>query len=102
MRSTLVRLVQLLALGALGACGSDPAGMVPTPDPVAMDDGWPVSSPAAEGLDAARLEALAGRIEDGAYGEIHGVLVARHGRLAWERTDDRTVFRIALPRNGSG
>jgi len=85
IRSALVRLVQLLALGALGACGSDPAGTVPPPDPVAMDDGWPVSTPSAEGLEGARLEALAARIEDGRYGVIDGVLVARHGRLVWER-----------------
>ena len=85
IRSALVRLVQLLALGALGACGTDPAGTLPPPDPVAMDDGWPVSTPAAEGLDPSRMEALAARIEDGRYGAIDGVLVARHGKLVWER-----------------
>jgi len=85
IRSALVRLVQLLALGALGACGSDPSGTVQPPAPAARDDGWPVSSPAAEGIDGARLEALAARIEDGRYGRIDGVLVARHGRLVWER-----------------
>lgn len=84
-RISLVRLVQLLALGALGACGTDPAGPAPTPDPVARDDGWPVSSPAAEGLEGTRLDALGARIEGGGYGAIDGVLVARHGKLVWER-----------------
>jgi len=83
-RSLFVRLVQFLALGALGAC-SDPTAP-PRPDPVALDDGWPVSTPAAEGFDAARLDALAERIEQGGqYGVIDAVLVARHGRLVWER-----------------
>lgn len=78
-RSTLV----LLALGVLAACGGDPAG--PPPDPIAADDGWLNSTPAAEGLDAARLDALGARIADGRYGVIDAVLVARHGRVAWER-----------------
>lgn len=82
-RSPLLRLVQLLALGALGACGSDPSG--PPPEPVAADDGWLNSTPAAEGLDGARLDALGDRIQRGDYGTIDAVLVARHGRVAWER-----------------
>lgn len=83
-RSPLVRLVQFLALGALGAC-SDPVSP-PRPDPVALDDGWPVSTPAAEGFDGARLDALGERIaQGGQYGVIDAVLVARHGRLVWER-----------------
>src|SRR5215218_8637078 len=86
MRSPFVRLVRLLALGALGACGSDPSGAVP--GPVASDDGWPVSTPAAEGMDGARLEALGARIEGGGYGHIDGVVVARHGRLVWQRYFD--------------
>jgi CubicO group peptidase (beta-lactamase class C family) len=83
-RSLLVRLVQVLALGALGAC-SDPAGSGPPPEPVAADDGWLESTPAVEGLDAARLDALGDRIADGRYGAIDAVLVARHGRIAYER-----------------
>lgn len=79
----LARLARVLALAALCACGGDPAG--PPPEPVAGDDGWLNSTPAAEGLDAARLDALDGRISAGRYGVIDAVLVARHGRVAWER-----------------
>jgi CubicO group peptidase (beta-lactamase class C family) len=84
-RSAVVRLVQVLALGALGACGGNLSGSGPPPDPVAADDGWLESTPAGEGLDGARLDALGDRIARGGYGSIDAVLVARHGRIAWER-----------------
>ncbi len=45
-------------------------------------DDWEVSTPEAEGMDAARLEDVA------AYCEQHGcqaVVVVRHGRIVWER-----------------
>jgi CubicO group peptidase (beta-lactamase class C family) len=73
----------LLVLALLAACGGDPLGGGP-PGPVARDDGWAVSTPAAEGMDGARLDALARRIRAGEHGTLHSVLIARHGRLVWE------------------
>jgi len=75
-------------VAALAACGSDPSGSgggETDPPPVEMGDGWAVSTPAAEGMDAARLHALGERIGGGGYGQVTSVLVARHGRLVWER-----------------
>jgi CubicO group peptidase (beta-lactamase class C family) len=83
LRSTSV----LLAV-ALAACGSDSASPGPDPGdtpPAALGDGWAVSTPEAEGLDAARLHALGARVSAGGYGQITSVLISRHGRLVWER-----------------
>ena len=42
---------------------------------------WPVSSPEAQGLDGGVLAAFAAAAGSGAYGEIHSLLVIRHGYL---------------------
>lgn len=46
---------------------------------------WPVATPQETGLSSDRLAALDEAIRAGEYGEITSVLVARGGRLAWER-----------------
>lgn len=88
-----IRSASLLAasfVAVLAACGSDPSGSGgggggTDPPPPEMGDGWAVSTPTAEGMDAARLHALGERIAAGEHGRITSVLVARHGRLVWER-----------------
>jgi CubicO group peptidase (beta-lactamase class C family) len=45
---------------------------------------WPTAPPAAEGLSAARLEAMSAAIKAGQFQQITSVLVARHGKLAFE------------------
>jgi CubicO group peptidase (beta-lactamase class C family) len=75
-----------------GCSEGDNAGCPPTAVPgtptaatqsyVWPGDDWEVSTPEAEGMDAARLEDVA------AYCEEHGcraVVIVRHGRIAWER-----------------
>jgi CubicO group peptidase (beta-lactamase class C family) len=68
------------------ACG----GSSPTPPtaagltPVAASAEWRASSPAAEGLDEARIADLVSRIRRGEHGRIESLLVARNGRLAVE------------------
>ncbi len=47
-------------------------------------DGWVVSTPTAERIDAAVLADLAARIRAGEHGAIDSLLVIRHGRLAFE------------------
>ncbi|HEU4560145.1 MAG TPA: serine hydrolase [Longimicrobium sp.] len=82
----LTPLVALLLV--LAACGSDSpttGGGEVDPPPLQIGDGWAVSTPAAEGMDPARLRALGERISAGGYGQITSVLVARNGRLVWER-----------------
>jgi CubicO group peptidase (beta-lactamase class C family) len=47
--------------------------------------GWPLSSPEAEGLDAAALDALDTEFARGDHGFIDSMLVVRRGRLVYER-----------------
>lgn len=47
-------------------------------------DGWVVSTPTAEGIDEAVLTNLAARVRAGEHGAIDSLLVARHGRVAFE------------------
>jgi CubicO group peptidase (beta-lactamase class C family) len=61
---------------ALGTAGAEPAW--PT-------RGWPLSSPEAEGLDAAALDALDAEFARGDHGFVDSMLVVRHGRLVYER-----------------
>ncbi|UAL12504.1 serine hydrolase domain-containing protein [Caulobacter segnis] len=49
----------------------------------------PVSTPAAEGLSAARLEAMSAAIKAGQFQQITSVLIARHGKLAFEAYYDK-------------
>jgi CubicO group peptidase (beta-lactamase class C family) len=46
---------------------------------------WQTSAPRAQGLDPAALRRYVGRIQAGAYGEIHSLLVVRNGKLVVER-----------------
>jgi CubicO group peptidase (beta-lactamase class C family) len=57
--------------------------------PMLLDDGWPVATPEEVGLSRAALETLVRAIIDMPIDslsslEIHGVLIARHGKLALE------------------
>jgi CubicO group peptidase (beta-lactamase class C family) len=46
---------------------------------------WRVASPAAVGLDAARIDQMTGDVTAGRYGAMHGVVVVRFGWLAVEQ-----------------
>lgn len=86
---------------AVPACGSsvktkahgprDAASDTAAPDastvdgPAATNDGWPVSTAAAEGLDATVLLELEQAIDNGDYVTPDALLVARHGKLVYER-----------------
>jgi CubicO group peptidase (beta-lactamase class C family) len=45
---------------------------------------WPTATPAAEGLSAAKLDAMSAAIKAGQFQQITSVLVARHGKLVFE------------------
>ena len=47
--------------------------------------GWPSASPASLGFDAKLLAAFDAEIAGGKYGYIDGMLVIRHGKIAYER-----------------
>ena len=48
--------------------------------------GWPTTTPSAVGLDPKVLAKLDADIAAGTYGYIDGMLVIRHGRIAFERS----------------
>ncbi|HET6566234.1 MAG TPA: serine hydrolase, partial [Xanthomonadales bacterium] len=48
------------------------------------DQAWPVSTPAAEGVDESPLAALDTEIAAGAHGNIDGLLVIRHGKIIFD------------------
>ncbi|MBO9547193.1 serine hydrolase [Caulobacter sp.] len=50
---------------------------------------WTTASPAAEGLSAAKLEAMSTAIKAGEFQKITSVLVARHGKLVFEAYYDQ-------------
>jgi CubicO group peptidase (beta-lactamase class C family) len=45
---------------------------------------WPTSTPEEQGLDGSVLAGYVARIESGTYGDVHSLLVVRHGRLVSE------------------
>ncbi len=51
---------------------------------MASTEEWPSSSPAAQGLDAARLTEVVNRIRRQEYGSVNSLLVVRNGRLVVE------------------
>jgi CubicO group peptidase (beta-lactamase class C family) len=50
-----------------------------------LHDGWNVSSPEAQGLDASILRGLAPQFEAWPEANVHAILMARHGSLVYER-----------------
>ncbi len=87
MRRSLFLLVGLVAGGLVAGCGDGGGG---DDDDDTIDDGWVVSTPEAEGMDAQVLEGA--RTYAFAHGKnTQGVVVVRHGKIAaewyWEHAD---------------
>ena len=71
--------------------------------PAALDDGWPVSTLAAEGLRQARIAAMLDAIDTWRFKKVDSVLIARRGKLVLEayfngfdretRHDTRSAFK---------
>jgi len=77
----------------LGLALAAPAGAVEPPgptlrsylgDPAFPDDAWTTSTPEAEGLDGAKLEAAVAAAQERGHA-LHAFLVVRHGKLVLER-----------------
>ena len=101
-----VRLVLLLLAALTGAWWAwlRPVGPRQGPDPVALQDGWAVSSPTAEGFDARALQQAIEGVLDKPL-DVHAVLVARHGRLVSESYQgglDRSVYALVSIRHSFG
>ena len=53
--------------------------------------GWTSSTPAAEGMDAAALDALDRELAAGKNGYVDSMLVIRHGKVVYEKTYDHAA-----------
>jgi len=80
-------------------CLTDPELKVPFAGyaPEELSDGWEVSTPAAEGMDAAAMDRIfADLFRDDRYPTARAMLVARHGRLVAEAYARDPLDREAL------
>jgi CubicO group peptidase (beta-lactamase class C family) len=79
--------VLFIGLVACGACRA-PEVAIDSREvdgrPLALADGWTISTLDAEGIDPARIGILQQRIERGELRGIDSVLIVRHGRLSYE------------------
>lgn len=53
--------------------------------PADAQDGWALSSPEAEGMDAAVLRGLGPHFDAWSEANLHAALIVRHGKLVYER-----------------
>ena len=67
--------VAFIALGALALCACGDLGSED------QSDGWQLSTPEAQGFDSSLLSGLLDRIRIGDYGNVHSLLIVRHGCL---------------------
>src|SRR5262252_2371320 len=68
---------------------------------------WPtrgrsISTPEAMGFDRLALEAFDREIDRGAHGYIDGMLVVRHGRIAFERSYGHDYDALAIGKGAPG
>lgn len=86
LRSSCLRILvgAVLLAGCLTACGH-PRAQGPGSPPDALDDGWQVSSLEAEDMAPERLAELEQRIESKEIRAPDSLLIARHGKLVYER-----------------
>lgn len=67
----------LVAVVRFVACNSDSTGPIDKYE-------WKISTPETVGLDSTIINDLINTIHNGTYGEIHSLLILRHGQLAVE------------------
>ena len=61
------------------------------------DDGWTVAAPEQEGLDPALICGIGPRLEALKEANAHGIVIARHGRLVYERYFVGNDWRLSMP-----
>ena len=78
-------------LGVVACTSGDPSQSTASTQPPWPADEWPVSTPAAEGIDPAAIDALVADIDAGRYGLIDNFLLIRNGRVVadhrWDHHD---------------
>lgn len=85
------RLALALIAGVLAASTHVTVTSQTRPWPTA---GWETASPEALGFTPGALEALGRRFADGLHGYVDGMLVIRHGRIAYERSYTHDYQRL--------
>lgn len=98
--------VLLLSAGVLvgSSSSSQPAPQVkaaPLAAPTAREDGWPTTSPESVGLSDEKLRALEALVRSGELKKITSVLVARHGKLAYEAYFEGDADTLRDPRSAT-
>src|SRR6266850_451819 len=78
----------LWGAGVLFGCAKGPA------PPGAAGAGWPVSQPAAQGMDAAALAAIDAPFASGSRGYVDAMLVIRHGQAVFDRQYAQDYVRL--------
>ncbi|PYS95987.1 MAG: serine hydrolase [Acidobacteria bacterium] len=78
----------LFGAGILFGCTNAP------PPPGAPGAGWPVSQPAAQGMDAAALAAIDAVFASGSRGYVDAMLVIRHGQAVFDRQYAQDYVRL--------
>ena len=71
-------------------------------DPAWPTKVWAESSPEAQGLDPAALEALHREFAEGRHGYIDGMLVVRNGAVVFERTYTHDYDRLFVGKGAPG
>jgi len=82
-----VGLAPLIAMAAMGA---------DCPKPTDLHDGWTVAAPEREGLDSALICGIGPRLEALKEAQAHGIVIARHGRLIYERYFAGRDWRLSM------
>ena len=99
------RLVGLACIAfAVWACFLRPISPRTGPTPVEIGDGWTISTPAAEGVDAAALDRSITTVFDAPL-NVHAIVVQRHGRLiseSYQGGTDRSVYALVSTRRSFG
>ena len=92
-----MRQVGVLVLGLVFVLIVVAAIAADCPKPTDFHDGWTVAAPEQEGLDPALICGIGPRLEALKEANAHGVVIARHGRLVYERYFAGNDWRLSMP-----
>ena len=92
-----MRQVGVLVLGLVFVLIAVAAIAADCPKPTDFHDGWTVAAPEQEGLDPALICGIGPRLEALKEANAHGVVIARHGRLVYERYFAGNDWRLSMP-----
>ena len=88
----------IIALGLIGlAISSSWARQSPQTAPASPmwpTTNWPVSTPAAEGVDGEAIGAMVNDIREGKYGLVDHFLLIRHGRVVADHHFEQEGFTL--------